>query len=135
MTVVPFTDVEGAVRAWLRTVPDSTVGARVYFAVPDGNPTMPLATVARVTGGMQPDGVLEDVVLTVDVWARTKEEAARAYRLLAAAIVKAEGVALDAGTWCHGASVNSVVWLPDPVTKTPRYSLTVVLTVEAQELP
>ena len=129
------TDPEGAVKDWVNGGAVPLLAGHAWLGIPSGNPVMPLLDISRVGGGFRPDG-LEDVVLVLDVWAKSKLAASDASRQLTAALVmEAEGMALNAGTWCHGVSGVSTVWLPDPTAKLVRYSLTVSMTVEARELP
>lgn len=126
-------DVEGAIKTWINA--GSTVLAtHAFFGFPTGTPVLPLVTISKVGGARLYDG-LEDALLVLDVWATSKEVAWAATSELTDALLNdAEGVALDVGTWCHGVSAVSQVYLPDP-SKLRRYSLTVSMTVEARELP
>lgn len=132
MTAIVATDPEGAVKNWINAGAVAALAGRAWFGIPTGSPTMPLVTIARVGGGPQAYGLLEDVLLVLDVWAKSKLVASDNTRALTDALYNAEGVALDAGTWCHGVISISTVWLPDPVAELARYSLTVAMTVEAQ---
>lgn len=135
MTITMRTaDSEGAVKRWLDAGAVPALAGHAFFGFPTGNPVTPLVTIAKVIGTRRRDG-LEDVVLRLDVWATSKEVAwAATSDLIDALTNDTEGVALDAGTWCHGVSAVTSGYLPDP-SKLRRYSLTVSMTVEARELP
>lgn len=133
MTAAVFADTEAAVRTWIRSL-----GLAAFFAVPTGaGVVFPLVTVSRIGGRPQAgQAPLEDVLLVLDVWGTTKEQAADAMRTLGDALVAAESVPLDERTWCYGFTVENVVWLPDPPpSKLKRYSMTVTATVAARALP
>lgn len=137
MTAATFTDAEAGMRTWLRAQNLPEVGTHVYFAMPTGaGVVFPLVTVGLVGGRPQAgEAPLEDVLLVLDCWAKTKEHAADAMRAVKTALRACESVPLDGFTYCHGVTVENTVWLPDPPPSTlKRYSITVSATVAVREL-
>lgn len=129
MTAPTFTDCENEVRVWLRGLALTGVGTRVFFDVPDGTPTYPLITVARIGGGAQRgEAPLEDPRLSFQVWAKTKLEAANAALDLANALREAQSVLLLEHTYAYGFEDITILWLPDATSGLPRYVVDCVLT-------
>lgn len=132
-------DVEGAVRDHLRAQNISNLGTRVFFGVPDGSPTYPLATVQRVGGGDDPgEAPIDQALLQVDVWGRldpaghTDKAQARAVAddVRAAFHAIRGATALTATVTAYGAAVEADLWAPDPAGR-GRYSITVLVTARA----
>ena len=124
-------DTEDAARTWARTaVP--YFGGRVFFGVPAGTPTLPLATVARVSGPTDPGPAVDYPRLTWQVWGRNKKDAADGMRALISAlrgINRSSGVALNPTTWCYEVYDIFTTWQPDDEAQLARYVVDVTLTV------
>lgn len=131
-------DTEGGVKTWLRTITAITglLGntTAVYLEIPDDADTeaeYPMVVVGRVGGGQEPgrEAPLDVALLQVDVWGRKDGGRAACFRV-AAEVGKAlsdmtDPTALKTGVRGCGAEVTSMVYLPDPGDRRPRYSLTV----------
>lgn len=134
-----FTDTEGAVRTWLRTHPLLVAagnGDRVFFGIPAGI-TYPIITVGRIGGG--PNGglaPLDNPRLSFSVWGNTKKTAADVVLALVSAIEQLENEPLDAATFGHGATVDTILWLPERGTEgdadKPRYIVDATFTTSAR---
>lgn len=114
-----FVDVEQAVIAWLKAnVP--LAGNRV-FAGYNSAAAQPQVVVQRIAG---PD---DAALVQCDVWAPYRSNAAVAAAQLASA---ASSLALfDSGNVrLKGAAVESIRWLPDPESDTPRYIVDITFT-------
>lgn len=136
MTAVKqFADVEGGLRTWLRTQSDITalVSTRVFFGVPDAV-TFPVITIQRVGGGPQSgEAPLDDALIQIDCWASGQNKA-QAWAVAKAVIDVLESMTpqeLDSGVYAYGASVDSVIFLPDPADGRARYSVTALVTVRS----
>lgn len=130
-----FPDVEGAVRTWLRNQPAVTaiVGNRVFFGVPKGaqEHTFPLVTVRLISATLDPYVPVTTALIQVDCWgpidASGNGDKAAAWTLvntISALFHSIENTTITATTRALGATVESVVWLPDSEPDRPRYSLT-----------
>lgn len=129
-----FTDAEGALKTYLRGLPDTPWAQRVFFGVPkQKTPTMPLLVVGRIGGGPQfGETPLEDVRLSIDCWGIAKQQAADTMRALTTAIFDLASTDLDDETVALNGSVDSVVWLPDDTVGLSRYSVDVTLTLKVR---
>lgn len=128
-------DVEGATRTWLRNhaAVTAVVGARVFFGIPKKDPTFPLVTVQRVGGGADPsDAPVDRALIQVDCWGGI-DASGNGKKAEATAVVNAVRTALEAvgtdltaisGVTLHGATVESVLWLPEQGNDRPRYTVT-----------
>lgn len=128
-----YVDPEGALRGWLRVHPLLTsVGGRVFFGIPDNGPAYPLVVVSRVGGGPEPGPTpVESALIQLDVWAGSKSTASDVARRVVQALQEMESENLSADVFGCGASVESVIWLPDPDDGQPRYVVTARITVRA----
>jgi hypothetical protein len=132
-----YPDVEGAVRDYLRA--QGVCDGRVYFGVPDGTPTYPLATVQRVGGGDDTsEAPLDLALIQITVWGR---QDARQHTDKAEARTEANAVrdalygirratALTASVIAYGAAIESDLWAPDPSDR-GRYILTALIPARA----
>lgn len=145
MTVITrsYPDVEGALRTWLRTIPDLTslVSTRDFFAIPD-NTDWPLIVVTLVGGGPQrTNPPVLDALIQFDCWGSPrpdgkaqKDEAASVMMTLVGVLESLQsGTNLNADTQAMGASVESMNWVPDPDTNQARYVVTA--TISAKKRP
>lgn len=135
-------DVEGALRTWLRTRTALTalVGQRIFFGVPRGagESSFPLVAIQRVGGGDDAsDAPLDRALIQLDVWGQL-DASGNGRKADAWAVVNALRTQLGAmgpdttlasGVIGHGATVESVGWLPDPDSDRPRYAVTAEVTV------
>lgn len=131
-----YPDVEGAVRALLRanTGVAALVSTRVFFGVPRNAEEVdyPLVTVSRVGGGQAPGPTPLDVALIqVDVWGKflasgpgDKAGATAVLNAVRSALDVTQSVTPLTGHQILGAESGTVIWLPDPDTDRPRYTLT-----------
>lgn len=116
--VVP--DVEYAVKKWTQTALPS-VGGRVFFAVPAGTPTFPLAVCSLVGGTTDYVAGVEFPRVSWRIWGRTKKEASDGRRELVTALQRIDGDLLDVGCWCSEANTIVSLWLPDDEAKLASY--------------
>lgn len=116
--VVP--DVEYAVKKWTQTAVPSVSG-RVFFAVPAGTPTFPLAVCSLVGGTTDYVAGVEFPRVSWRIWGRTKKEASDGRRELVTALQRIDGTLLDEGCWCSEANTIVSLWLPDDEAKLASY--------------
>jgi hypothetical protein len=122
-------DIEKGLRAYLRADPDVTalVNSRVFFGVPRKDPIFPLITVSRIGGGEDRSEADVDVaVYSVSCWGNSsKQEALDVANAVRKALRKIRGrTALAPGVIAFGATVDTVLWRPDPADDRPRYIVT-----------
>lgn len=119
-----WVDVEGAVRSWARDSID-LIGRRAFFGYSAGAARVGAQVVLTRLGG--PD---DEALFQFDCWASTKEATA-----VLAAEVASEADALaryvSGETLLHGAVVESIRWVPDPVSDAPRHVVDVTFTATA----
>lgn len=137
-------DVEGALRAWLRsnTPVAAIVDQRVFFGVPDKATTFPLLTVQRV-GGSDDTGeaYIDQALIQIDCWGRlyadtdqTKKGGDKAgcdqlRRAVRQALLSIRGAtALNTDVVAYNALVISDPYSPDPADGRPRYVITAQIT-------
>lgn len=126
-------DTEGGCRTWLRSLATVTthVAQRVFFAVPDDadETDYPLITVSRVGGGPDTsDAPIDAAVLQLKVHGtrRGKTVARTIAGVLWSEFRGIEGpLTWSSGIQCHGAAVESMIYMEDPVDSRPSYTLTV----------
>lgn len=138
MATKTFADVEGGLRTWLRTQSDITaqVSTRVFFGIPRDNAgtattSFPLITLQRVGGSPQAgEAPLDDALIQLDCWAQgqNKAQAWAAAKAVIETLESLDNVTLAAGIYAYGASVESVIFSPDPVDSRARYSITALVT-------
>lgn len=133
-------DVEGLVRDHLRADADVTalVGQRVFFGIPkrSTDTTWPLVTVQRFGGGQAPGDAPVDVALVqIDCWGQIGADGngrkAACTALVNAVRSSLDSMGIDATATLKGATVESVLWLPEVDNDRPRYSVTAVVTAIA----
>lgn len=131
---IVFTDVEGAVREWLRAHPlltpllGSGNNARIFFGIPTGI-SFPFVTVSRVGGGPHEGLAPLDVArLSFEVWGSTKKTAQDVVVALTSAVEQLETEPLNASVKGEGAHVDMILWRPDPTDGRPRYIVDVTIT-------
>jgi hypothetical protein len=118
-----YPDSEGAVRAWLRSLNLSGLGARWYFGVPM-SPTFPLGLITRVAGAPVRGVPIDKPVMQLDLLGATPTPgqppsdkyalSAIATALVGAVESLASGTVMMTGVVCLGAEVeNGPVWAPD----------------------
>lgn len=119
-----FPDAEGAVLDWLLEHPRMIAAGNkgVWFGVPSGTPPKPFITLARVGGGpVNGEIPLDQARISFSVWAGSKIAAASVAGVLVEVLHAMRTTPLREDAVGRGASDISVLWLPDPETKTPRY--------------
>ena len=127
----------GPIRDWLRTQ-DATLGAstRVYVGgVPRTiDPATDGKTIAlqRVAGGGDQYSPLMLPIVQFDCWASTGPDAEALANALEGLLTStAHGTVLESGVAAFaGARIDSVVWLPDPDSDTPRYVVTALVAIK-----
>ena len=129
-------DVEGGLRAWLRadTGLQALVVQRVFFGIPRQDPVFPLVVVARVGGSelLGEETPVDYALLQIECWGSLLENGGS--KAQAFAVAQAVQVALSTirqptllttGVKALSATVQALLWAPDPDTDQPRYLLTV----------
>lgn len=138
-----YPDVEGALRTWFRAVTDITtlVDGRTFFAIPQ-NTQWPLIVVSLIGGGPQrAEPPVLQALVQIDCWGPPRADGKAQKDVAAAVMTKvvsvleslASGVDLDESTQALGASVQSVIWLPDPDTNQARYVVTAEISAKSKE--
>lgn len=128
-----YADAEGACRDWARDLALDGVGRRVWFGLPAKGAEYPAIVVRRVGG--RPDASdtpLDTALVQWDVWGAGKDKrGCSAIALALAAQVQSMAAGSPMGTSAVGAGgrVESLVWLPDPVTNQARYVVTTSVTL------
>lgn len=123
----PAVEVEGAIRAWLRTTP--AVGARWYFGAPL-TPTFPLGIIDVTAVIPVPGGVpIDQATCRLDLWGAKATDrysiASIAQQLRTTIDSTPSGTPMGPTAVCLGATVISGPrWQPDPDDGKARYSLT-----------
>lgn len=121
-------DVEAVVVALL----DAALDGAVSVEVPNPRPAQ-LTRVMR-TGGVRQGVVTDRAQVTVECWRPTSVAAAAAAQAARAHLHAAQGTR-SSGVWISRVvDVSGPQNLPDPLTDTPRYSLTVMVDVRGTAL-
>ncbi len=128
-------DTEGALRDLLRA--DSGVSAlagnRVFFGLP-APVKFPADVVRRAGGGQDPgETPIDRPLVMIDCWGIPGDKAG-AHAITAAvrdALSNIRSATTQGATVLYGANVIGAVFVPDPETDQPRYSLTVDVTARA----
>lgn len=131
MSTLLFVDVEEAMRRWLRThaLLTTALSGRVYFGTPEGNPTTPFVTLARIGGAPQlGEAPVEDVRVSFTVWSGNKKTSSDVARALVQALHQMNNETLSDEVHGYGATVDSVLFLATDV-KYPRYVVDSTITV------
>jgi hypothetical protein len=131
-----FPDVEGGMRKFLRddTGVSTLVGNRVFFGVPKSGAQFPLITVRR-TGGSDDisEAPIDLAVMSISCWGSTTKQ--QAWDVTAAVRRALHSIREKTQTlpsvYVHGASVDGVIWSPDPEDDRPRYIVTARVTATA----
>lgn len=132
--VIP--DVEDAIRTWLRGLTEVTalVDHRVWWSA-DPRSDFPYLVVSLV--GSPPetsDAPIVHRTLQIDA-IDTERQRTRCFAVIAAVesalLSIRQPVALSTDVVCYGAVVQSVLYLPDPGSAAPRYTMTVEVTVRS----
>lgn len=143
MTTLTFPDVEGGVRAYLRSYADvvALVGQRSFFGIPT-NATYPLIVVSRAGGtDDDTDAPFDQALIRLSCWGvlysdtdPTKRHGDKAGCRAVANAVRAAIASLThvpataAGVFLAGGSVVADTWEPDPDDDRPCYSLLAQIT-------
>lgn len=139
MPEAPMLDVEHAVRAWLRDLPElaPTLERRVFFGMPK-SPSWPLVIVSRIGGTVDTSDAPIDVpALSFACWGPDGNQSRAiakdvAYGLRAALLGLVHGSPVGAG-FASGPAVIDLgpLWLPDRDTGRARYMLDATLHLHA----
>jgi hypothetical protein len=113
-------DVTAGVIAWVKAVLPATFGTRVFSGY-NSAAAQPQVVVQRIAG---PD---DACYIQFDVWAVGRSEAALAAAQLAT-MVSALARFVSGNVLLKDATVESIRWLPDPESDTPRYIVEVTFT-------
>ena len=127
-------DVEGAVRTWLRTVPQvaSLVDTRVFFQIPPET-AWPILTLQEVGGSIDEYVPTQSSLLQIDCWGsphptpgKTNKSESKEVCLAVCNALRAlnSGTALNDEVVALGALILSAPWVPDPASNQARYSIT-----------
>lgn len=106
-------DVEGAVRTWARATL-TPLANRIFFGYSEAS-AQPQIVLQRIGG---PD---DACLIQFDVWAASKAAAAVEAAKLATALDALSRYTAFATVLLLGARVDSIRWLPDAETDSPRY--------------
>lgn len=112
-------------RDWLRTVTRLTniVDQRIWAGGLPDDATLPAVVITRVGGGL--DRPLDVGLYQFDCWASTGSGAAQLVSALLEVLYGTpSGTTAGKVTYGGCADDAQVVWLPDPVGDTPRYTVT-----------
>ncbi|HYJ33833.1 MAG TPA: DUF3168 domain-containing protein [Candidatus Binatia bacterium] len=130
-----YVDAEDVVKSWLLTTSVAPlVSNKIYMAMPKGTP-LPSVILSRVGGSPQAgsDVPADEARISFDIYASQRPQAKA---ITAALVSEIESLAyLDAVVTPVGrldaAEVINVLWLPDPVSDTPRYIVDARMVVRA----
>ncbi len=128
MAETSLPDVEGAVRAYLRTdspAVTAVFGQRVFFGVDDPS-EYPVCTVQRIGGGLDTlEGLQDLALLQIDVWGNVHDKAT-AFDGISVVLEAMNALSryTHGSTLLLGANVQSWAFLPDEGERS-RYSATV----------
>jgi hypothetical protein len=134
-----FPEVEGPIKAWLKTqtsVAALTEGGRhVYFAAPDLKTAKPSCwlTVRRIGGAPQAVVPLDQPLMSFEAWGRTKAAASKLAEATANALWALEGpITLSDDLVLLSSRVTLWLFQPDPtLSEHPRYVVDAVLVLRA----
>jgi hypothetical protein len=130
MALKVMPDVEGPIRAWVRSLSLTDVDSRVFLGLPE-RCTFPAVEMTLIDGGFQTGlAPLADVVVSFNVWGGTRQQAASITWALGSAIESlASGTTFDSTLAGMGGSVvTGPLFRPDPDNR-PRYLLDAAITV------
>lgn len=135
MTYATYVDAEDVAKSWLLgTSVAALVAGKVFMAMPTGSP-VPSVVLSRV-GGSPPRGSdvpVDFARISFSIWASTRPQAKDITKALVGeieSIAYTGAVDTPAGR-IDGAEVINWLWLPDPVSDTPRYIVDAQLVVRA----
>lgn len=120
-------DVEQVAVDYLRPLLDSstTVGTEWPEHLAE---SLPVVAVSLGGGGARLRGVTADRTLDIDVLAVTKADARDLAAMVSALLIAAHGTT-QSGAQIYETDETSLIWLPDPVTRTPRYVLVMSIVI------
>lgn len=126
-----FPDVEGAVKAAAKVALPSVFG-HVFYAVPAGQPGLPLLTVSQISGGPdEGEAPTASIRLTFACWGANKLEAVTLKRALVSWLRGLNNVNLDPTCFCYGVTFIAETWLPDDEAQLARYVVDATFTVRS----
>jgi hypothetical protein len=135
--MITYADTETLVKTWLLTttvaplVKRTDGGYSIYNAMPPGSP-IPSVIAWQVTGGPRPRKDLPEQTARVqfDCWGLTRAQAGEIARTIIAELewVSQSGGRVIAGSYFGVAVTQSMRWLPDQESDTPRYIVDALIT-------
>jgi hypothetical protein len=135
--MIAYADTEAVVKAWLTTTlvaplllrPDGRYS--IYNAMPAKSP-VPALIAWQVTGGPAPRKDLpeQQVRMQFDCWGLSRLQAGEIARTLIGELEDCArtGGAIVSGVYLGSAVTQSMRWLPDPDSDTPRYIVDALIT-------
>lgn len=135
--MILYADTEAVIKTWLFSTsvaqllmrPDG--GYSIYNAMPAKSP-IPALIAWQVTGGPRPRKDLPEQTARIqfDCWGLSRLQAGDIARALVAELehLAQGGGAIISGVYLGVASVQSMRWLPDPDSDTPRYIVDALVT-------
>lgn len=136
MTTETYPNVEEALRTFLRANAGLTalVGNRVFYDIPSDT-AYPLIVISRIGGGDdESEACIDQAVMRFAVWGNHNARSATnaVVAALRSALRSIRGSTLIAtGVRAYGATVDSVIFAPDPETNRPRFIVTARVTAIA----
>jgi uncharacterized protein DUF3168 len=136
MTAVTIVDAEDLVKAWLLTTSvASLVSNKIFEGIPKGSP-IPSVILYRAGGAPRAGSTVpEDVArISFDCWGSNRPQCKAIVKALVSEIESLAYTNSYEGTdaLLVSGETLSVVWLPDPVSDTPRYALDALFSVLAK---
>ena len=132
-----YTDMEGALKAWLRSLNIENLGTQVYLGLPrEGPSSWPAVALFRIGGG-PPDGAdypADPAHMQTDVWGSTGQKVTCAgvtQAIISALLDLASGTLMDENTRALGVTSVSSIYLPDKEDGRPRYSVSCIIQAQA----
>lgn len=106
------------------------IDRRVFFGVPKRDPIFPMVTVMRVAGADDTsEAPVDNAIMQVQVWGGTKQECTRIQLLVRQAFTELRSrTSVTPDVDLCGATVQNVVWSPDPADDRARYIVTALVT-------
>lgn len=135
--VVGYADVENVVKAWLATTTVAPLVQRsagvysIYLGMPKASP-VPSVILTLISGypGARNDIPQLESRIQFDCWGTTRDQAGVISRTLCAELESLSriGVYYTGATLLASAQVQTMRWLPDPESDTPRYIVDALIT-------
>lgn len=114
------------------TLLGDALGVETTTKVP--NPRPDEFILVRRVGGTKRDQVIDDASLAIEAWSTTEAEAHDLLQLARAHLHASVGVSIDGQTIYRVQEFAGPASLPDPLSQTPRYTLTAAVTVKGEAI-